>query len=250
MLIAFSDGVWVASSPVSFLGLHVTSTMTVLRLDDGSLLVHSPLQLTAELLAEVSALGSVTELYAPNTFHHRWLAEWIAAFPRARVHAPAELAIKRPDLRIDRFHDRAPLTAADRRLDGIEEIPIKGFRLRETVLVHRAGSTAIVSDLVHNIGRPQHAWTKAYSKAMGFYDRVALSRFLRWTSFDDRGAARQSVDALLGHSFENLVVGHGAPLTGDARATLAAATAWLPSADASRAIARPIKLHQLLKPCG
>jgi hypothetical protein len=193
----------------------------------------------------------------PNTFHHQWLGDWITAFPAACVSAPEELAAKRPDLRIDRFHDRPVPGAAHgcdprpTRFEGIDEIPIRGFRLRETVLVHRAGRTAVVTDLVHNIGRPEHAWTKAYTTVMGFYDRVALSRFLRWTSFDDRGAARQTVDALLDHAFDGLIVGHGAPIAGNAREVLAAATDWLPEAASPRLPARSTRLRRFLaKPCG
>lgn len=245
MLTAFRDGVWVASGPVRFLGLHLTSSMTVLRLDDGSLLVHSPLVPSPELVAEVTALGPVAHLYAPNTFHHQWLGDWIARFPGARVHAPAELATKRPDLRIDRFHDRP---TSERGFAGIDEICIRGFRLRETVLVHRAGGTAIVADLAHNIGRPQHTWTKVYTKAMGFYDRVALSRMLRWTSFDDRGAARHSIDALLAAPFDSLVVGHGAAIGGNGRALLAAATQCLRAGPAQSH--RVPSFRGLSKPCG
>src|SRR5262249_9754020 len=101
------------------------------------------------------------------------------------------------------------------------EVPIRGFRLRETALVH--DGAAIVSDLVQNIGRPTHAWTKLYTKAMGFYDRVALSRMLRWTSFDDRPAARASLDPLLAHRFERLIMGHGTPIAQHARDVLARA---------------------------
>jgi hypothetical protein len=246
MLNAFGEGVWIASGPVSFLGLRLTSTMTVLRLPDGALLVHSPLPLTAERLAEVSSLGLVTELYAPNTFHHMWLGAWISAFPKARVHAPEELALKRPELRIDRFHDRP---GEDACLAGVDEIPIRGFRLRETALLHRASRTALVTDLVHNIGRPEHAWTKTYTKVMGFYDRLALSRFLRWTAFDDRGAARESIDALLGHSFDGLIVGHGAPITSNGRELLASATSWLPTAAKLQRAPRTL-FPRLLEPCG
>ena len=230
MLSAFNDGIWCATAPVSFLGLRLTATMTVIRLGDGTLLVHSPLSLTPKLHAEVVALGSVAHLYAPNTFQHMWLSEWINAFPSARVHAPEELATKRPDLRIDRFHDRDESAA----LDGVDEIPIRGFRLRETVLMYRPGRTAIITDLVHNIGRPDHGWTRVYSKTMGFYDQVALSRLLRWTSFDDKGAARRSVDALLDHQFDGMIVGHGAHGAEHARELLAAATAFLPRAAVRR----------------
>lgn len=247
MLIPFQEGVWIGSAPVRILGTRLTATMSVLRLGDGSLLVHSPVPTSAELCAEVCALGSVAHLYAPNTFHHQWLGEWSRAFPGARVHAPRELIAKRPDLRIDRCHDDVEPAG----FEGLDELPIRGFRMRETVLVHRPSRTAIVADLVHNIGRPEHTWTKLYCQAMGFYDRVALSRLLRWTSFDDRHAARQSVDALLAHSFDALIVGHGAPIARDAREALANATAWLPKTGRVRLGSGPkVRGRLSAKPCG
>jgi len=247
MLKPFRDDIWIACGPVSFLGLRLTVTMTVLRLPDGTLLVHSPLPWSVERQAEVTALGPVAHLYAPNTFHHQWLGDWITACPTARVHAPQELAAKRPDLRIDRFHDGP--TAAQ--IDGVDEIPIRGFRLRESVLVHRAAGTAVVADLVHNIGRPEHTWTKLYTRAMGFYDRVALSRMLRWTSFDDRRAARASLSSLLDLEFDGLIVGHGEPLAHDGRELLAGATSWLDSVRGAprRAGTSAARLFSP-KPCG
>jgi hypothetical protein len=50
-----ADGVWVADEPVSFLGLQLTATMTVLRLGDRGLLLYSPVALTAERRAAVEA---------------------------------------------------------------------------------------------------------------------------------------------------------------------------------------------------
>lgn len=247
MLSPFSEGVWYDIGPSHFLGLHLTATMTVLRVADG-LLLHSPLPMTAERRAAVESLGPVAHLYAPNTFHHQWLGEWSQAFPSATVHAPAELRNKRPDLRIDRLHDEA----APYDFGGaVTEVPIRGFRLVETALVHGPGSTVVVTDLVHNVGRPEHGWTKLYTRMMGFYDRVALSRMLRWTSFSDKGAARASVDALLGHSFAGLIVGHGMPIPEAGRDALALATAWLPRA-APRLAAPRSKGTALFspKPCG
>jgi hypothetical protein len=198
--------------------------MTVLRLSDGTLLVHSPIELTAERRAYLEVLGPVRHLYAPNVFHHLHLRDWAEAFPLARVHAPAGLSKKRPDVRTDRVHDSAPETAFS---GGLTELRIDGFRLEESALYYARAKTLIVADLVHNIGRPEGGWTRFYSKTMGFYDRVALSRALRWTAFSDRRAARQSIDALLAFPFERLVVGHGAPVLAGARAALAAAFEWL-----------------------
>jgi len=180
--------------------------------------------MTAERRAAVDALGPVTHLYAPNLFHHLWVGDWAAAFPSARVHAPPGLSKKRPDLRIDRVHG----SGAERDFAGtVEEHCIDGFRLLETALFYRPTKTLIVADLVHNVGRPEHAWSKFYTRTMGFYDRVALSRMLRWTAFSDRAAARQSVEALLALPFERLVVGHGAPLAAGAKEALGEAFTWL-----------------------
>ena len=224
----FAEGVWLASDPVRIVGMRLCATMALLRLGDGSLVAYSPVALTAERRGAVAALGRVAHVYAPSLFHHRWAADWAAAFPSARVHAPARLAKKEPDLRIDRALGGEAAAAPEPAFAGVvDELHIDGCRLDETVLVHRPSRTLVVADLVHNVGRPEGAWARLYTRAMGFYDRVALSRMLRWAAFSDRAAARRSVDAVLAAPFERLVVGHGAPLAAGAREALAAAYAWL-----------------------
>jgi len=202
-LFAIAPGVWSASAPVRIVGMRLATNMTVLALRDGELLVCSPIPLDAARKASVDALGQVTHLYAPNTFHHMWLGDWSRAYPSARVHAPRGLARKRPDLRIDRAHDAEP----ERAFDGIlDEIHVDGFALEETALVHLASRTLIVADLVHNIGRPSALWTAMYSRLMGFYDRVAISRAIAMFAFSDRRAARRSLDAILAHDFARIAL--------------------------------------------
>jgi hypothetical protein len=223
-LVQLAEGLWFTTGPVQIVGMPLTTTMVVLRLADGSLLLHSPVAMSEELCASVTKLGPIAHLYAPNLFHHRWIGDWAAAFPTARTHAPPGLTRKRPDLRVDRIQGEAPEPAF---FGSLEELPIRGFRLRETALLHRATGTLVVADLVHNVGRPRHAWSAAYTRMMGFYGRVALSRVLRFTAFDDRRAARQSMDAVLSHPFDKVVVGHGEPLSAGGREAVAAAYGWL-----------------------
>jgi hypothetical protein len=220
----FAEGVWVDTAPMLIVGMPLTSTMTVIRLGDGSLLIHSPIELTPERRAAVEALGPVAHLYAPNAFHHLSIGEWAAAFPSARLHAPAGLAKKRPELRIDRVHGSAPEPAF---ADVVDELPIAGFRLEETALMVGPARTLVVADLLHNIGQPAHPWTKVYAGAMGFYDRIALSRMLRWVAFSDRAAARQSIDTVLEQPFDRIILGHGSPIETSAREALTAAYRWL-----------------------
>jgi hypothetical protein len=225
-LTPFAEGVWLDTAPVRILGMPLTSTMTVLRLGDGTLLLHSPITMSPERRGAVEALGRVAHLYAPNVFHHLAIGEWAAAYPAARLHAPAALAKKRPDLRIDRPLHAAPEPAF---AGVVDELHLDGFRLDESVLLYRPARTLIVADLVHNIGRPEHPWTKFYAKTMGFYDRVALSRMIRWTAISDRAALRRSVDALLALPFDRVIVGHGAPLGSGGTDAMAAAYSWLPA---------------------
>lgn len=219
----FADGVWLSTTPVAFMGMRLTSTMSVLRLPDGNLLVTSPVALTPSLRAKVEEQGKVSHLFVPNLMHHHWLAEWAAAFPEARVHGPAGLAKKRPDIHRALVNAESAAALAP----TIQEFPIEGFRIEETALLHRPSRTLVLADLVQNVGRPVHRWTAFYARAMGFHDRVAVSRAIRWTAFSDKRAARRSIDRLLDAGFQRLIVGHGAPITTGARDALAAAYAWL-----------------------
>jgi len=230
VLTRVADDVWIDTEPVRILGMRLTASMAIVRMagsgepGKNGLLLYSPLSFTPERRAAVEALGRVEHLYAPNLFHHLYVGDWAIAFPSARLHAPPGLSKKRPDLRVDRVHGEAPDPAF---ADVFDEVRIEGFRLEEAVLVHRPSRTLLVADLVHNVGRPKHAWAKIYTKAMGFHDRVALSRMIRSTGFTDKAAARRSVEKLLALSFGRIVVGHGSPVETDARQQLANACRFL-----------------------
>lgn len=219
-------GVWTATDPIRlpYVGVRVTATMAVVELPDHSLLLFSPIEMTPERRTAVDSLGKVAHLYAPNLLHHLWIGAWADAYPGAVVHAPRALRAKRPELRIDRQHDREPAVDLSAAFD---EVHIDGFVFEETVLIHRRSGTLLVADLVHNVGRPRGRWTRLYSRAMGFYDRIAISRALRWLAFSDRASARRSIDRLAERDFDRLVFGHGTPIVEDARAALLGAYTWL-----------------------
>lgn len=218
------ESVYISTDPVKILGTQLTATMTVLRLASGKLLVHSPVRISAARQSIVEQLGEVAHIYAPNLFHHLWAADWAAAFPGARLHAPPGLSKKRPDLDIHRYHGS---DADSDWSESFEEIPIDGFRLRESALFHHTTGTLMLADLVHNVGRPSGSWTKTYTSLMGFYDTVSLSKMLRWTAFSDRAAARRSIDRVLALPIERIIVGHGAPITTAAREQISEAFRWL-----------------------
>ena len=58
-----------------------------------------------------------------------------------------------------------------------------------------------------------------YLKAAGIHGKIGWSRFLRIV-YRDRAAARRSLDALLGHDFDRLVIAHGDVIARDGKAAL------------------------------
>ena len=69
--------------------------MTVIRLADGSLMLHSPVQCNDETRALVEELGPVRYVVSPNKLHHFFLGRWAEACPGAEIWAPPGLRRKR-----------------------------------------------------------------------------------------------------------------------------------------------------------
>ena len=72
--------------------------MTVIRFND-DLLIHSPVSIDDELIAELAMLGSARHIAAPNKFHHLFMPAWLVQFPEAKVYAAPGLAAKRKTFR-------------------------------------------------------------------------------------------------------------------------------------------------------
>jgi hypothetical protein len=67
---------WIADSPLHFVGLEVGVRMTAVRLTGPKLLLHSPVAATKELVRKVKELGRVAYLVAPGRLHHLFVGDW------------------------------------------------------------------------------------------------------------------------------------------------------------------------------
>src|SRR5258707_9176030 len=66
----FAEGIWTETRRARFWGLETGSRMTVVRLSDGGLFVHSPVALDPGTKEAGDALGDVRAVVAPSLFHH------------------------------------------------------------------------------------------------------------------------------------------------------------------------------------
>ena len=108
------ENIWTVRAPQTFLGLHVGTQMTIVRLTGGGLVLHSPVAITPELKAQIDTLGPVRHVICPAMFHHLHAGSAIAAWPQARLHAPEALQRKRRDLRFDAVFGEKRLVAGCR----------------------------------------------------------------------------------------------------------------------------------------
>jgi hypothetical protein len=220
---AVAENLWTVSVHHPFMGLHVGTRMTVVRLHTGGVLLYSPVPLDAALRAEIDAIGPVMHIVCPNVFHHMYAGEAVAAYPQALLHAPAELRKKRKDLPIAAELSETP--HPDWQGD-LQSFALRGSLMHETVFYHPASRTLITSDLVENFKTMPHLPTRIWFWLGGILGRVGWHRALRLV-YVNRRAARVSVEQILGLPFERVIVAHGDIIEHDAKETLREGLRWL-----------------------
>jgi len=178
--------------------------MTVIRLADAQLILHSPVPISPELRNELDALGPVGFIVVPKA-HGRFADQAAKLYPSAElVSAPG-----------------APAAWAGQ----VESHLVLGFRLEEVVLFHRPSRSLVITDLCFHIQRSSSAVARLFFRANGMWQRFGPSRIIRRLGVSDRAAFEHSLEQVLRWDFERIVPGHGDVIEHGARDALRAA--WL-----------------------
>ena len=220
---SIAEGVWAAAMPHVYMGLHIGTRMTIVRLSDGSLFVYSPIRLDGELKAEIDALGPVGHIVAPSLFHHVFFGDFAAAYPDAKTHGAPGLEKKRKDLTFDAVLDEEgdPAWAGD-----LSTLKVEGLALGETVFFHRPSRTLVAADFIQNFDSSDHWATRQYLKVAGIHGRVGVSRPVR-IMYRDKGKARRAIDQAIEWNPERITLAHGNPILSDGQAAIRGAYEWL-----------------------
>ena len=141
----FGENVWIVDGPeirmdLGPLKVPFPTRMTVVRLEDGGLWLHSPIAPDEALFAEIEKLGEVRWLIAPNSIHYWYMADWIERYPQAQTLAVPDLDVKakRP-FRIDtKLEDgtRFPWS------DEIDWLLVPGHELQRGGVLREGGGPA------------------------------------------------------------------------------------------------------------
>ena len=224
MLRSVATDLWVTERSQRFYGIEMGTRMSVVRLADGGIFVHSPVRLDATTRLDLDALGPLRAVVAPNKYHHLYVGDYVAAYPAAQIYAAPGLPEKRRDLT---FHgvlsdDPPPLWAGQ-----IDQIVFRALpAINDVVFCHRASRTLIVTDLVFNMQRAASFSSWLLFRLDSAYQRFGPSRLWRLLT-RDRTAARAAIDRILSWDFDRVIMAHGDVLETGGHAAIGAAFDWL-----------------------
>ncbi|KIW02129.1 uncharacterized protein PV09_06617 [Verruconis gallopava] len=203
---------------------------TLVRLQDGSVAVFSPVALTPAVRETVASMGEVKYIAAPDMEHHIFLGPWHEAYPSAKIIGPDGLREKREKQNNERvpFHTEFKAsTKASVKIDPAFDAEfdyefVDGHTNKELVFNHRPTKTLIEADLLFNMPAIEQ-----YSKSTEKYDTGFFTKFwtalnntkgdAKWqkrviwygTSAGNRSSFSQSMKKINGWDFDRIIPCHG-----------------------------------------
>jgi hypothetical protein len=134
------------------LPLPFTTRMTVVRLSNRDLFLHSPIQFDPMLADELEKRGRVRHLISPNQFHYAHIGEWADAFPDAIAWASPRVRqrARARHLRIHFARDLSPTPPEEWRED-LDQTLFPGGYFKEFIFFHYETRSLIVTDTIINL---------------------------------------------------------------------------------------------------
>ena len=215
----FARNIGVVDGPFEYLTmlgvrlpLPFTTRMTVVKLKNGDLFLHSPIAFDAALAETLQSLGTVRHLVSPNQFHYAHIGEWSRAFPDAITWASPHARERARSRGIDvQFNKDLETSAPEEWRDEIDQIAIPGGIFGEIVFFHKASKTLILADTIMNfeLDKMRQPW-KFATRLTGMYDPQGQIFFgMRLPLLFQRQKSRAAVERILSWQPQGIILSHG-----------------------------------------
>ena len=212
------EQIWIKEYPVHYAGTDFNSRMTVVRLSDSRLLLHSPCEIDRGTKDYLDHLGEVAYIVAPGSYHYFHVASAQETFPAAETFICPGIERKRPDIEFDWFLGDRPPAVWEADLD---QILVRGTKyIWEVAFFHRLSRTLILVDLIENftdrtrgVSWQLRLWWKVVFN-MWNHPKPAPEYQLGWK---DKKAAKRSLERILEWNFVQVVLAHGDLIAVDAQ---------------------------------
>lgn len=204
------DVIWIKEYPIHYAGTRFNSRMTIIRLVNGSLFIHSPCEIDEATKQAIETLGKVEFIVAPGSYHHLHVASAQHAFPEAETFICPGIERKNPDIDFDWLLGDRP---DERWQADFEQVLVRGNKyIWEVAFYHKTTKTLILVDLIENftdetedVNWSLELWFKAVFR-MWDNPKPAPEYQMGWK---DKKAAARSLKKILEWDFERIIISHG-----------------------------------------
>lgn len=213
MIIPVAENIWILEgSNVNFYSFPYPTRSIVIRLEDSSLWIWSPIQFNPEIKEFLEKLGKVKHLVSPNMIHHLFLNDWKLVYPNAKLWGPKQTLKKRSDLQFEAaLNDSAP-TEWQQEIEQYAFGSLNFFE--EIVFFHKASKTVIFADLSENFSddfmkRYWSWWKRKIAhiwKITEPYGYAPLELRLSWFK---KKTDRKKLNQILNQKPERVIMAHG-----------------------------------------
>ncbi|MFN7147680.1 MAG: hypothetical protein ACK4YP_28180 [Myxococcota bacterium] len=201
--------------------LPLPRNMTLWRMDDGRLWVHSAIACDDATMGQIAALGTPAVLVVPSDIHRLDAAAWKQRHPDVRVVCPAASRGKVTDV--------VPVDGPDTDAPGVVTHAPPGLSEAEHVyeIDVGAGRALVFCDAVQNM-RHLPGLAGLFFQLVGSTGFFGVTRIGRWRLVTDAKALAAWLDAAADTpDLALLCLSHGDPVLADPRVKLRAAAARL-----------------------
>ena len=205
-----NNTIWIKEYPIHYAGTKFNSRMTIIRLSNGNLFIHSPCNIDRATKIAIDKLGQVEFIVAPGSYHYLYVSSAQRAFPKAETFICPGIERKQPNLEFDGFLEERPNPKWS---DDFEQVLVHGNKwIKEVAFYHKITRTLILVDLIENFTEQTEDvnWTlKLWFKVvfrMWNNPKPAPEYQLGWK---DKKAASLALKKILSWDFERIVMAHG-----------------------------------------
>lgn len=188
-------------------GPPIKRVMTVVRMTDGGLVVHSAMALERDAMAQLDEFGPVRVLIVPNHWHRLDAQRFASRYPDARVLCPPGSRVKVEKLsRVDGSYDDFPSDPRVRLeiLDGVGEI--EGVMIVDD---DEDGVTLVFNDAIFNMPHRRGISGFVLRHVTQSSGGPRISRLMRLFMIKDKPAFRAHLERLAGlPRLRRIIVAH------------------------------------------
>ena len=216
-----AQNIWVHEDRFKLMGSPIEVRMTVVKLNDGSLWLHSPTPLNDDIQSTVDNIGKVEHIVAASNGHNNWICQWQSAYPDAKVYLSAGIPKK---INIENYtimeDDSGNYWADD--FDHAY-MPVNFFN--EHIFLHKSSKSLIVTDLVHNYADKepkgfQQTISKWIFNKLGFKGLCTAPPLNHKIFIKNRSGFKEFIARILSWDFDKIIITHGDIIDKDANTKL------------------------------